>query len=142
MLKKEISAETGLEVSTNADGKSVSQTIAKPIVGSSTFQFRAWNVIVHRMQHFTLEDIEKQKGNIQWQCLHITLPIGRKDKNGNEIYEGDFVKSENQADTTQLISIDTFHGMRIMIGKNQFTKADGLYGEVVGNIFQNPELLG
>lgn len=38
MLKKEISAKTGLEVSTNADGKSVSQTIAKPNV-------------VHRLNH-------------------------------------------------------------------------------------------
>jgi hypothetical protein len=51
------------------------------------------------------------------------------------------LKSGNQADEAHPVTIDYYHGLRFMIGKNYLVRADALYGEVIGNIYENPELL-
>jgi len=54
-------------------------------------KFRGYNRIVGRAQYFTLQDIEKQKGAIQWQNLDISQFTGFH-LNGQEIYEGDLIR--------------------------------------------------
>lgn len=62
---------------------------------------------------------------------------GLKDRNGREIYEGDVVESSGLKFS---ITVEDFHGYRFMFGKDQMNKATAVYGEVIGNIYENPEL--
>lgn len=59
-------------------------------------KFRAWNRILERYQEFTLQDIERLAGQIQWQNLEIEQSTGKLDANGREIFEGDFYRFEDE----------------------------------------------
>lgn len=124
-----------------------------------TLKYRVWDVSNQRMVYSPylfepkpdyLDNPEPYRFYETWQDVedgigrlcYVMEYIGANDKNGKEIYVGDLLKSENQADEIQPISIDLFHGVRFMVGKNNFTRADAAYGEVLGNVFENPELLG
>jgi hypothetical protein len=37
--------------------------------------------------------------------------------------------------------VNDYHGFRFMFGLDQLTKYDGKYGKVIGNIYENPELI-
>ena len=59
-------------------------------------------------------------------------------KNGVDIYEGDLLDREGYG--LFAITVDEFHGYRFMMGLDQLCKADAVYGQVIGNIYQNPEI--
>jgi len=63
---------------------------------------------------------------------------GLKDKNGKEIWEGDILRSHG---LTFPIHVDCFHGYRFIWGQDQICLAFAQTGEVIGNIYENPELL-
>jgi uncharacterized phage protein (TIGR01671 family) len=115
------------------------------------FKFRAWNRIVGRMQYFTLPDIEIQKGKIQWQNLDIMQFTGLADKNGKEIYEGDILNFENKftydvryEDAKFVCHHVKGNGWGKWGDLHRFFDPDFLvYGgvEVIGNIYEHPELL-
>lgn len=72
------------------------------------------------------------------EVYQIQLYTGLKDKNGKEIYEGDILK---YLSLKFPIRADCYHGLRSLFGEDQLTKAFALEGEVIGNIYENPELL-
>jgi uncharacterized phage protein (TIGR01671 family) len=71
--------------------------------------------------------------NSDWKVMQFT---GLKDKNGREIYEGDIVRYE--------LGEGHFCIGVIRFDKGMFKLANGYLpynGEVIGNIYENPELI-
>lgn len=78
---------------------------------------------------------------------HITLQFtGLHDKNGKEIYEGYILKwiAEHEqgmlVHQREVVFIAGFFGMDSVIGKQPLSEYKSEY-EVIGNIYENPELL-
>lgn len=79
--------------------------------------------------------------------LELMQYTGLKDKNGKEIYEGDIVRcDENVANT---FGIDVVSEVKYIMGSFYagtttfyLVNTNGVYrGEIIGNIYENPELL-
>ncbi len=64
---------------------------------------------------------------------------GLKDKNGKEIYEGDILF--DGIGMRLPITVEEYHGYRFMWGKDQLYKGLATDGEIIGNIYENPNLL-
>lgn len=97
-------------------------------------------------------DKRRITGNAKIEKIELMQFTGLHDKNGKEIYEGDIVSLKSQYETD--IPIDTksrvefsdgsfrldFHGMILNWAVLEYTKSNWLI-EVIGNIWENPELL-
>jgi len=64
---------------------------------------------------------------------------GLHDKKGTEIYEGDILCSHSGLALP--ITVGKTHSYRFMWGKDLLCKADSIYGKVIGNIYENTELM-
>lgn len=85
--------------------------------------------------------------------IKIMQFAGLNDKNGNDIYEGDILKRSKEAKPSFLVVIEFKHGMFggttkpynahfIEMRRLPVCDHDGKgYDEIIGNIYENPELL-
>ncbi|OUQ17656.1 hypothetical protein B5E84_09995 [Lachnoclostridium sp. An14] len=91
---------------------------------------------------FGIEDFDIVEVNPETLCQYTEL----KDKNGNRIWENDIVRIENSMDEG-IGNVEFYGGMWYVDGEPNNNLYDILeYDdgevEVIGNIFDNPELLG
>jgi len=104
-------------------------------------KFRAWDIegkyIISSTQSMATI-ISKELSDIphHYKIMQYT---GLKDKNGKEIYEGDIVKKENNK--LYQIKYKEFGFQAIdNLGQNWYL-TDWYKCEIIGNIYENPELL-
>ncbi|MDC0801559.1 YopX family protein [Clostridium paraputrificum] len=98
------------------------------------------NAVFHQNGDNPLEAIIAQ---IDHEVLMYT---GLKDKNGTEIYEGDIIKYSHKAVGEIKREVRYKYGMYGIEGRHEGTQIPfanilGSEREVVGNIYENPELL-
>ena len=113
-------------------------------------KFRAWSTyhgkkrMVYFGSKFTSEDMKEEPN---WRIMQYT---GLKDKNGKEIYEGDVVQvnhpHKNRKYRGQVIWNEyrwtgkDFFFSHLDVPQDLFCEGTE-YIEVIGNIYENPELL-
>lgn len=116
------------------------------------FKFRAWDkhskkmIIPHNGDFIKWHSMSNYK-----DCLEVNQFSGIKDKKNKEIYEGDIIKVDDNYDVYGMVAGETyqvyfdFGGFRLKpkIHKNAkgywLEEGDGI--EVIGNIYENKELL-
>ena len=113
-------------------------------------KFRVWDNIDYLTKPFTLDDVVMGKVQFTTKDSTVMQYTGLKDKNGKEIYEGDIIYRK-----TRLFSDSPWKEVRYVIRfdeKEGAFLADGITGlrhyfeirdpfEVIGNIYENPELI-
>jgi uncharacterized phage protein (TIGR01671 family) len=120
-------------------------------------KFRAWNGKMEKM--FSAEDMAEDQMTLlpTGQFINVSsestklsiiypldamLPLqytGLKDKNGKEIYEGDIVKVP-QFPRPLFVKWD-YNGYHLFENICNEASLGGVEDEVIGNIYENPELL-
>lgn len=105
---------------------------------SRDIKFRAWDEVGKQWIYLDLVDLVtnqlERQGFSSMRVVNWCRWTGLLDKNGKEIFEGDIVRS-NKGRTTRPVYWLEGQGL---IGFNISSKFEC---EVIGNIYENPELL-
>jgi uncharacterized phage protein (TIGR01671 family) len=105
-----------------------------------TFKFRAWNGtrfydLDPKGQTGMLKDLVEEK---HWKVMQYT---GLKDKNGKSIYEGDRIRCDGHSFEEKFDAIVEFGRCQFRESRMNTNLSDIVSIEVIGNIYENPELL-
>ncbi len=127
-------------------------------------KFRAWDKELAEMNRVTsihfIDEFNKNKGYedvvyVEGQIdatplskIELMQDTGLKDKNGKEIYEGDIIKNNFAETIGSIMFADCGYWIKT-INKDIFDNTiyhvlgqyDGEVLEIIGNIYENPELL-
>ena len=120
-----------------------------------TIKFRAWDKTLNKIHswstienHFTLEELLDDNF---FEAMQYT---GLKDKNGNEIYDGDYIRYSMRTINGSIYThvcrvfqhesgtwrIEGYHEDNHSYETKGTVYATHLICEVIGNIYENPEL--
>jgi hypothetical protein len=112
-------------------------------------KFRVWDNVDYMSSPFTLQDVQSGKIKFTTDC-QIMQFTGLLDKNGKEIYEGDMCLIFTDEPTEVVFENGAFgyldsSGYFISFAQNMWffwdSNSQTKEIEVIGNIYQNPELL-
>lgn len=128
-------------------------------------KFRVWDNVDYMSQPFTFSDIQSKKIEFTSECIVMQF-TGLSDKNGKEIYEGDVLERVGSRDifrgpaddiswtnpmvkTTEVVELKvradgfgcTTSGYSIDTQTSYSERSRPATYEIIGNIYQNPELL-
>ena len=94
--------------------------------------FNEWSGILNR---FILQQKDRKEDDLK--LMQFT---GLLDKNGKEIYEGDIVNTPHNG-IMKVMFLDGSFQMRMANGEKNNSLTWAYNSEIIGNIYQNPELL-
>lgn len=110
-------------------------------------KFRAWDKTSGGWVYFSLAELFAGVANGEEYDLvfqSISQFTGLLDKNGKEIYEGDVVKSSHTGNLFDVLFDDKAACFKILErgnGRKWMFGYDHKKWEVIGNVYENPELL-
>ncbi|WP_130067774.1 YopX family protein [Bacillus albus] len=112
------------------------------------YQFRVWNLMSKKMmgwgEIFDLPAWEIFPGTPEQRPFNVMQYTGLKDKNGKEIYEGDILEFSGNVVALGIVKYnENFATFQACNGNSGwlFGNESGTNIEILGNIYENPELV-